>query len=428
MKEKLLSKEVKVLSHTFSPGKILLHPLFSGSFIMIFGSNFANLISYLYHLILGRMMGPASYGELVAAISLIALIMSVVSFFGLVIVKFVSSASTDETPAILDWFNRKTIRTGLLMAVIIFLASPLIGGYIHLSKNISLLFAPILFVSIVSYVYKAFLQGSVKFKEMVIVTNIEGLARLVFGILFVVVNMSVFGAVLGILISGVCGMFLAKYYLKNTGFVKKDVIVFDWKKVFSYAFPVFIVSASFTSLLTADLIIVKHFFSSYDAGIYGSVSNLGKIIFYGVSPIGSVMFPLIAKKKSKNENILKIFILSAILLLLIGFGVLFLYYLFPKAAVNILYGEKYLEGSKYLLLMGLYYVFYSFANLITSFLLSIDMIKPLTLIPAFAVLQIVLIYVFHNTIGVVIGSSVVSVSLLLLYLGLYFAYAKAKIS
>src|SRR3972149_2236389 len=363
MKKKILNKEVKIFNQSISTKKILTHPLFSGSFFMIFGSNLANFMAYLYHLILGRILGPSLYGELVATISLIALIMSVISFFGLVIIKFVSSASKSETPIILGWFNGKLIPISLALSLMVWLVSPLIGNFVHLPKNISFLFAPILFFSIISFVYKSFLQGVLKFKETAIVSSVELFSRLLFAIGFVIIGMSVFGATLGILISSVCGLLLTRFFLRNVGFKKGEIEGFNWKSVFSYALPVFLVSITYTSLLTSDLVMVKHFFSSHDAGIYGSISNLGKIIFYGTAPIGAVMFPLISKKKSQNTRYLNIFLLSIILVFVIGIGVLILYYLFPNLAINILYGSQYLEGSKYLILMGIYYVIYSVANL-----------------------------------------------------------------
>ena len=71
---------------------IMAHPLFSGSAIMVFGSNFANFFAYLYHVVIGRLLGPSLYGELAATLSLIGMISASFSFFSLVIVKFVSSA------------------------------------------------------------------------------------------------------------------------------------------------------------------------------------------------------------------------------------------------------------------------------------------------------------------------------------------------
>lgn len=395
---------------------------------MIVGGNLANFMSYVYHLILGRILGPASYGDLVATLSLIAIIMSIINFFGLVIVKFVSSASNKNIPNILGWFNRKVIPISIVLSILIWVASPYIGEFVRLPKNISILFAPILFFSILAFVYKSFLQGTLKFKENAIISNVELTSRLILALVFVFLGMSVFGASLGILGSVICSMLLSKYFLRNIGFVNKEVDGFNWRSVFFYAMPVFLVSISYTSLLTSDFILVKHYFSSYDAGIYGSVSNLGKIIFYGTAPIGSVMFPIIAKRKSLGNNFMSIFFISITLVFLIGIGVLVLYYLFPSILVRISYSGKFADGSKYLLLMGVYYILFSLANLFSSFLLSIDIIKPVILLPLFALIQVFAICLFHTSIWWVIGASISSISLLLIYLGLYFVYARAKIS
>ena len=140
------------------------------------------------------------------------------------------------------------------------------------------------------------------------------------------------------------------------------------------------------------------------------------------------MFPIIAKKRSRKESFVNIFLLSAVLVSGLGFGVLVIYYLFPSLIINILYGSEFLEGSRYIFLMGFYYIFYSLANLMSSFLLSIDLVKPLMVLPFFAVLQVITIYFLHTSFSLVIASSMLSVSLLLAYLGLYFAYAKKRSS
>lgn len=426
MKDKILNSNVKILNYSFSPKNILLHPLFSGSFFMVVGSNLANFIAYIYHLILGRLLGPDSYGILVATLSLISLIMSLVTFFGLVIVKFVSSADKKDTPAILEWFNNKVFKVSLGASILILLISKFLGNYIHVENKISYLLSPILFFTLVVFVYKSFLQGVIKFKENVIIGNVELLGRLIFGLLLYVLGLGVFGVVLGMVIAEGVSLILSRIFLREIGFVKKEMKNFNWKKVVKYATPVFVMSLSFTSLLTSDLVLVKHFFTSYDAGIYGSVSNLGKIIYYGTAPVSAVMFPLIAKKKSTNGNYLKIFLLSLILVFGLGVLALFAYYLFPKLAINILYGGSYLGGAKYLLIMGFYYVIYSMANLFSSFMLSIDMVKPVYFVPVFAFLQVFLINLLHSTFWHVIGSSLISISLLLLYLGLYFVYVRKK--
>ena len=76
--------------------RFIKHPLFAGSFIMVVGSNLTNFIAYIYHLILGRMLGPAQYGVLVATISLIGMFSITFGFLGLVIIKFVSASGAEQ--------------------------------------------------------------------------------------------------------------------------------------------------------------------------------------------------------------------------------------------------------------------------------------------------------------------------------------------
>ena len=71
---------------------LISHPLFSGSAVMVVGSNLSSFLAYIYHLIIGRLLGPASYGELAAILSLIGLFAASFAFLGLVVIKFVSAA------------------------------------------------------------------------------------------------------------------------------------------------------------------------------------------------------------------------------------------------------------------------------------------------------------------------------------------------
>ena len=50
------------------------------------------------------------------------------------------------------------------------------------------------------------------------------------------------------------------------------------------------------------LILVKHFFSPHDAGIYAGLSLIGRVIFFFSAPIASVMFPVIVQKYARKEN------------------------------------------------------------------------------------------------------------------------------
>src|SRR4030066_2117313 len=97
---------------------------------MIIGSNSANFVAYIYHLIIGRMLGPASYGELASILSLMGLIFTSFNFFGLVIVKFVSAAEKQNLPSIFGWFTKKMVIFGGIFTFILIIATPFLSRFI----------------------------------------------------------------------------------------------------------------------------------------------------------------------------------------------------------------------------------------------------------------------------------------------------------
>ena len=76
------------------------HPLFSGSVIMIGGNMAANAINYLYHLVMGRLLGPAGYGVLASLYSLLYLAGIVPTSASISVVKFISSAKDADVYSI----------------------------------------------------------------------------------------------------------------------------------------------------------------------------------------------------------------------------------------------------------------------------------------------------------------------------------------
>ncbi len=102
----------------------IAHPLFSSGFVMILGSNLVNGVNYIYHLFVGRMLGPIGYGELSALFSLIGLISIVPMSFGMVVTKFIASSKTDqEKSGLIDWFTKQVFRIAFGVCIVVVVCS-----------------------------------------------------------------------------------------------------------------------------------------------------------------------------------------------------------------------------------------------------------------------------------------------------------------
>lgn len=414
-------KKKIIASRDFARG-LVKHPLFSGSAVMIIGSNFTNLLAYIYHLTFGRLLGPSDYGELASSISLITMFTVAFTFLGMVIVKFVSASKENEVSAIFSWFTKKAIIAGLVLSLILVLLTPVFSNFLHTDIKVILLIGPIFFVFLLVFIYKAFLQGLLKFGKLVVIGNLEMFIRFLAGLLLIIAGLRVFGAMLGILLGSVVSLIIASLFLRNYKILKTKDKFNGGGEILKYSLPVFVASVASNSFFTSDVLLAKHFFSPHEAGLYASLSTLGKIIFYGTAPVSAVMFPMISQRFAKKESFRKIFILSFLLTLMIIAGVLVVYLFLPKLAILVLFGEKYLEGAPNLFAYGLFMGIFALASLIVSYFLSINKTKAVIFPLIFAVVQVIGIFLFHQSTITLIHVSVVSVSLLLISLVLYAKY------
>lgn len=401
------------------------HPLFLGSAIMILGSNGVNFLNYLYRLVMGKMLGPESYGELAAVISLLGLLSIVSASISLVVVKYVSSAkSREEVEILINWFKNNILKLSLILFTIFLISAPQFAAFLNTRDVDYFYILAISFLfSLQSMLNRAILQGLFKFKEMVVSLFAENTAKLVLGILLVYLGFKVEGALIGFLIAIFLGWYITTFYLKSY-FKKVKETNPNVKSMLNYSFPVLVQTFALTSLYSSDVLLVKHFFSPFEAGIYAALSTLGTIIFYGAGPISSVMFPLISQRQSKGLSYNKIFIYS---LLLIGFFsavLLFIYWIMPEFIIKLLYGPLYIQGSNLLVWFGIFMSLFTLCSLVISYNLSLGKTNVASLPFIAAAVQVILIWFIHDSLFSVVLISLGVTALLFIALLIYSTYGR----
>ncbi|MCL5073922.1 MAG: oligosaccharide flippase family protein [Actinobacteria bacterium] len=400
------------------------HPLFSGSAIMVLGSNSVNFLAYLYHLIMGRILGPSNYGELASMLSIIGLLGIIPASINLVVIKYISGSKNEaETQAIVSWFKRKIFLMAVLFALGVLIVSPLLSSFLHIKNIIYWFVIAVSFLfAIQTVLNRAILQGLLKFKETITTTLIENIIKLLGSILLVYLGFQVMGAMVGFALSAIIGWYLTNSYLKN--YSEKVVTFPDAKKIFLFALPVALQSFSITALYSSDLILVKHFFTAHDTGIYASLSTLGKIIFFGTGPIASVMFPLISQRQSRGGKYKKILFYSIATTGAVAFILTLFYWVFPQFAISLLYGSAYLGASNLLVWFGIFISLFTLSSLLVSFNLSLGDTNVVIFPFAAALGQIIAIWVFHESLFQVVLVSTLVNALLLLSLLIYSSYKR----
>lgn len=388
---------------------------------MVGGSTVVNGLNYVYHLLMGRILGPVDYGTLASIYSLLYVISIVPISASFAIVKFVSDAKTkNERSGVYTLLNKFVFRLAIFVSIIILLASPLLANFLHIREIVSVaLVAPITFLSLVTLVNQASMQGMLKFFGVVGPNLTNAIGKLIFGLILVYVGFSVPGAVFGIFLALIISYFYSVSLKKDLFNASPRAGSFTIRKFVGYSLPVLVQAFCFTAFFTVDVILVKHFFSPLEAGLYAALSTLGKIVYFAAQPVTAAMFPIVSGRRSRGESYRGVFFISFAITIAISLGIMAVYWLFPDLAIGILYGKDYLAAKSVLVWMGGFMVFYTANYILSSFLLSVDRTRIIYLTVVVAIGQIVGIYLWHSSLLEVVQVSLASQLVLFICLSLY---------
>ena len=420
MKEKIFHLGKRVLAHEFLAASIWI---FLATGIM-------NAGNYLYHLLMGRMLGPESYGILYSTIALLYDISIITVPFTFIIVKFVSAykgkGENKSIYAFYYYLKNKFLVYGLIITILLLILSPFIVSFLRLPN----IFFPILiaisfYIGLFPGLMKSTLQGIFNFFAVFTINSIEAISKLLVAVFLVYLGFQAFGAFLGIVIANIVSFIVAFYFMRKERFPMTKGFM-EGKQVFKYSVPVFLTTLGLTSLFTTDAILVRNLFSGVDSGYYAALSVLGKIVFFATFPVIMVLFPFVSERHAGGREYKNIFFVSLLMTFLIASTIVLVYYLFPELMVSLLFGSGYLSIAPILWVFGVFIAIYSFCSLLANFYLSIHKTIVSAFIITASILQIVLIFLFHSSLLQVIYVSILSSSLLLASLIIYYPFAMSR--
>ena len=406
--------------------RVITHPFVSGSAIVFIGSNAANLFHFLFNFFMVRNLTPASFGDISALISLIALSTTPASATVPMIINFAARFyAKNEMAHIRGLFFKLSkvlysIGIGIFICFIIF--SSWIGAFFNIHSPVLLYITGfIVFIGYISTTHSGLLQAKLAF-TFISVTNLIGSVIKVFlGIFLVFLGFGAIGAMIAYALTSAISYFISFIQLPFIFDKKIKSEPISFMKLLSYGGPAAIAMYTLTSFVTTDILLVKHFFNPQQAGIYAVISLAGKVIFFFTAPIATVLFPLVAQKHEKKENYTNILFLAILFILIPSLGLTACYYIFPEFILLLFNQQKYSNVmTPYLGFFGVFMTLYSLIFVLTNFFLSIGKTKIYIPLVIGALLQVGLLWIFHDSFFQIISISIAIIALLLVWFLLYY--------
>jgi O-antigen/teichoic acid export membrane protein len=404
---------------------LMFHPLARGSAIVLAGSLFGNVGAFVYTLLIGRILGPVRYGELASLFSFSYMLNVPSIVMQTVLTRYIAGSKADgeigraKTLAISA--AKALVVVVIVGSLVMMVFAHIIAEFLHIQENYSVWFMYIASsFALLTTVEVSLLQGFQLFAKAVIYSGIGVIIRTIGGItgaFFGVASTAFANSVtsgLGFLIYLIPLGFVLNAKAKSSAIVKKEFLV--------YSIPAFLSILGITSLYSSDILLAKHFLSSFDAGQYAALSIMGKIVFFASSSVAYVMLPVVAERSKSGVRSQKLVYAALGAIAMVSFGITVGYFLLPKLALQILFGKAYFSAAPYLGLFGIFLSLYSLSNLLVTTFLGAGNNKVWIFVLSSAFLQIIGIYFYHTNVVSVIWVNITVTCALFVSLLLYYRH------
>lgn len=419
----LIDRTRKLIAYSFA------HPLLRGSTIVFVGSMATNVSGYLYQLLVGRVLGREHFGELASLLALFTILNVPSTVLQTILVKYFSALKAKneigQSKRLFIIVTRGLIFFEVILFVLLLPFIPYVASFLHIDHNEYFIWLYLIFASfLLGTINGSMLQAFQLFTVSMVMTNIGMLLRLILGVVtaYVGIGLVLLSNALTNFIAYILSFFPIRTFLS----VKSEKFTLSKKHMLRYSFPTFLTILGMTSLYNQDVILVKHFFSPELAGDYSSLSILGKVIYFASTAVGYVLFPVVAQYKEIKKDYRKLTYLALWVTATISLGITSLYFLFPVAIIRIFWGSTFAGATAYLGLFGIFISFIALSSLLITVCLAASRLYVWVPTVTAALLQILLISIYHADLYQIIMGNTIASSVLFVSLLLYFAYEKKR--
>jgi O-antigen/teichoic acid export membrane protein len=411
-----------VLKSPSEKSRTLQARIVSGSVVLLSGSTLATAINLAYNVAVARFLGPRGYGHASAVYTLLTIISAVTLSFQIISAKVVAQQSTQGgKSAVYRDFHRAAWGCGLLVGFLLLLFERQVAGYLNLPSPVLIV---LLAVGAAFYVplgsRRGYIQGAYGFRRLATNLVLEGAVRLGGSLIAVLIGWGV----TGVIAANAVAMAVAYFAIppRITERVPNPLH-------FQYAFREIAHALVFFSgqvlINNCDIVLVKHFFASTEAGLYAAIAMVGRVIFAFSSAVVNSMFPVVAGTRDEERRNLSLIATSLLLVLAIGSVLALGLRLAPAWIWTAFFGSGFQlpgnHGFPYLLaLYAITTVIYSLSVVIVTYEMSYKIANTSWLQLAFSGLVIAGICRYHNSLQQVIMVQFVLMILLLLVVGVPF--------
>jgi O-antigen/teichoic acid export membrane protein len=327
--------------------------LIRNSGIVVAGAFIANVLAYVFNIYTARLLGPSEYGSLGSLLALFYLASIIYGPVLSVVTKEVAFLnSKNENTVLSQFFNSIRKEVFILLSIIlitIISCSGLLSKYLKIQNLLPIIITAFLIM----------LSGLLQFNQSVLSAlkqyTIISKSKIIEAFIRVSIAciLLYFGAGLnGVLISfGLAYLFVLLWTQK---FIPQNLINKNEKNyklnradIYFMGIKFFLASLFFQISINISSIYIQHYYSSTVNGYWTAGMNVSRITLLFSDGVNQVLYPeLVGEVDSKRRK--KLIKIAMVIIFLISGSSAVMCWIMPDFIINLIYGSKYINATKFL--------------------------------------------------------------------------------
>ena len=382
-----------------------------GSIIMLLSTIVVSGVNFGFNAIMARMLGPALFGHLAVANTILMLISAVSLAFQMVCAKFVArNQASGEKAGIYRSLLGKAWVVSLGIGFALVITQKPVASYLHLPDPWIL---AVLAIGIAAYVplgvHRGALQGECAFKKLSANFIIEAATKLICAVILVAAGYEVLGAV-GALSASVIVAYLVPPL--STQFKARPEPAAQ-PASFGEGMQAIVFFVGQVIINNIDILLVKHFFSAELAGFYAVVAMVGRVLYLASWQVVSAMFPVSAAAKPREEEP-NVVLVPLVFVLAISIMFMLAVSFFPGLIIHTIFGASFRDAAPLLTLYAAATGIYALSAVLMAYEMSRRIANTGWLQLIFSGILVIAIGIFHHTLEEVIIVQIVLRAVMLL--------------
>ncbi|WP_298445137.1 oligosaccharide flippase family protein [Ferrimicrobium sp.] len=240
-----------------------------------------NLSNFVFHMVISRLLGPSSYGELGSLLNLMVIVTVPLGALQAAVTHAEASRREAQRPGVnVGRLLRQGTGFGVVGAFVIIALAPVITSFLHLGSTwLVVVLAVWLIPSVLGAVLQGVLIGRLRFGPVALASLLGSfVGRLAFGIVLVQLGGGVLAALSAsvfaqLILTGIVGGVLFRDIVsrrqgERTGIELRGSVL------------AILALGGFWVLSSEDTVLTRHFLIAHDAGIYAAAATAGRVALF----------------------------------------------------------------------------------------------------------------------------------------------------